>query len=89
MLVQADGSVIALSLDDVRLEPLKQWQSPEQTIYPVSWRLQLPLYQIDLRIDAAFYDQEMRHTVRYWEGVVRVSGSHQGTGYMELTGYAR
>lgn len=88
VLVQADGSVIPLSLDDARLQVLKQWQSPEQTFYPVSWRLQLPLYQIDLRIDAAFEDQEIRHTVRYWEGAVRVSGSHQGTGYMELTGYA-
>jgi Predicted secreted hydrolase len=23
----------------------------------------------------------------YWEGPVRVQGSHQGVGYLELTGY--
>jgi hypothetical protein len=50
---------------------------------------QIARQHIDLRIDAAFEDQEMRHTVRYWEGAVTVSGSHAGVGYMELSGYAR
>jgi predicted secreted hydrolase len=29
----------------------------------------------------------MDHSVRYWEGAVRVSGSHRGRGYLELSGY--
>jgi len=89
VLVGVDGSVIPLSLDDVRLDVLRQWQSPDQVSYPLSWRLQIARQHIDLRIDAAFEDQEMRHTVRYWEGAVTVSGSHAGVGYMELSGYAR
>lgn len=88
VLVGVDGSVIRLGLDSVQLDVLRQWQSPEQTTYPLSWRLQIPGQQIDLRIEAAFDDQEMRHTVRYWEGAVRVTGSHKGVGYMELSGYA-
>jgi len=88
VLVGDDGNIIRLSLDSVQLDVLKQWQSPDQTSYPLSWRLQIPEQQIDLRIDAAFDNQEMRHTVRYWEGAVHVSGSHSGVGYMELSGYA-
>ena len=88
VLVEQDGSLVSLSLESVRLLPLATWRSPLQTVYPVSWQLQIPQEQIDLRIDAAFEDQEMRHTVRYWEGAVRVTGSHQGVGYMELSGYA-
>ena len=38
-------------------------------------------------------DQELRVSVRYWEGAVRVEGTENGkpidgVGYVELTGYA-
>jgi len=89
VLVEADGVVHTLSLDNVHIEPVKLWRNNQGISYPVRWLLKIPQHQIDLRIDAAFEDQEMRLTVRYWEGAVRVSGSHNGVGYMELSGYAR
>ncbi len=33
-------------------------------------------------------DQEMRLSLEYWEGAVRVSGTVAGQGYVELTGYS-
>jgi predicted secreted hydrolase len=38
-------------------------------------------------------DQELQVTVRYWEGAVDVTGTHNGNavtgeGYLEMTGYA-
>ena len=87
VLVDVDGVVHPLSLDNVQLKPLKFWENSKQITYPLNWSLKIPQYKIDLRIDAVFEDQEMQHTVRYWEGAVRVSGSHDGVGYLELSGY--
>ncbi len=89
VLVAADGAVLPLSLDDVALTTLGEWRSDDGVAYPTRWRLQIPARDMDLRVEAAFEDQEMRHTVRYWEGAVVVSGSHSGVGYLELSGYAR
>ncbi len=33
-------------------------------------------------------DQEMRLNLEYWEGAVQVSGTVNGHGYVELTGYS-
>lgn len=88
VLVETDGSVHSLSMDNVELKELEFWQSDQGTSYPVGWSLKLPQYNINLDINAFFNDQEMQHTVTYWEGAVSVTGSHPGKGYMELSGYA-
>lgn len=88
VLVEQSGKVHQLSLQNTRLEPLRVWRSPDAVDYPTKWRLQIPGQLIDLQVTAAFNDQEMRHSVHYWEGAVTVSGSHTGVGYLELSGYA-
>jgi predicted secreted hydrolase len=88
VLVMRNGDVEPISFSDVTLTPVRIWQSEEGGRYPVQWRLDLPRHDLQLVIEAAFDDQEMRHTVRYWEGAVVVSGSHSGRGYLELSGYA-
>ena len=89
VLVGADGHVEQLSLENTIVEPLRTWTSKTGIAYPLEWRLQVAEHGIDVRVVAAFNAQEMRHTVHYWEGAVRVSGSHGGRGYLELSGYAR
>jgi len=89
-LVDADGRTSALSLDNTRLEPTDHWTSETSGVrYPVGWRLKVAEQNIDLQIDATVRDQEMNHSVRYWEGAVTVSGSHTGVGYLEMSGYSR
>lgn len=88
IVLDAQGQLTDLALDDVDLQALREWQSPDGIRYPVAWRLRVPTAGLDLRIEAAFDDQEMRQAVRYWEGAVEVSGSHRGVGYLELAGYA-
>lgn len=83
-----DGQRHDLSSTDVVLTPRRSWRADDDTDYPVAWQLTLPAHGIDLNVDAAFDAQEMRHTVRYWEGAVVVSGTHAGRGYLELSGYA-
>jgi predicted secreted hydrolase len=86
-LVETDGRVHPLLPEQVTLIPLRHWQSEDGIRYPVGWRLQVADFHLDLEVQALLDDQLMDHSVRYWEGAVEVSGSHRGTGYLELTGY--
>jgi predicted secreted hydrolase len=92
-LVLQDGSGKALSLEDVRIDALDYWTSPESGArYPSRWRLRLPSEGLELEIVPLLADQELRTSVRYWEGAVSVRGTAHGKaigggGYVELTGY--
>jgi predicted secreted hydrolase len=89
VLVDSKGHTQKLNLDNTQLKPLSTWTNAQGVSYPVSWSITIPQHNIDLRVDAAFNDQEMRHSVHYWEGAVIVSGSHAGKGYLELSGYEK
>jgi len=88
VLVDRQGSAQPLRLDDVALEPIRYWTADDGRRYPVAWTLAVPDRGLDLTVEAAFDEQQMRTTVRYWEGAVDVSGSHSGVGYLEMSGYA-
>ncbi|HSQ15704.1 MAG TPA: lipocalin family protein, partial [Candidatus Binatia bacterium] len=92
-LVHPDGSVRPLSADDVRIETLGYWKSPESGArYPSRWRMLLPSEGLELEVVPRIADQELRTSIRYWEGAVGVRGTSrgepvEGDGYVELTGY--
>lgn len=92
-LVLPDGSFRPLSSDDVRIETLEHWRSPESGArYPSRWRLRIPSEGLELEVVPRIADQELRAAVRYWEGAVGVRGTSRGEpvggdGYVELTGY--
>ena len=88
VMVEQDGSTKPLSLENTRLKELETWQSEQGYRYPIEWQLTVPSAGIDWKVKAAFEDQQMLHTVNYWEGAVDVGGSHQGMGYLELSGYS-
>jgi predicted secreted hydrolase len=88
-LLRPDGSRLSLAAADVQVEALDTWRSPRTgTTYPARWRLRVPAAGIDLQIAPYLADQELPVSVSYWEGAVRVGGSVDGVGYVELTGYA-
>ena len=73
---------------------LDTWESPEGGAYPARWRLHSEQTGLDVIVTPVMADQELFTTVRYWEGAVNISGTHNGEplsgrGYVELTGYAR
>ena len=80
------GLIRRLGPADVSLTPLAHWQG-----YPIEWRLQLQGEPRPWRVRALLEDQEMRLSLRYWEGAVEVvseaDGSVLGRGYLELAGY--
>ncbi|MCZ6889716.1 MAG: carotenoid 1,2-hydratase [Gammaproteobacteria bacterium] len=89
VLVAPDGSVNPLASEDFTLRPVRSWQDDRGVTWPLEWSLVFADGET-LFIDAAFDDQVMQTTIRYWEGFVQVAradGERVGTGYMELTGY--
>jgi predicted secreted hydrolase len=94
VLVETNGQARPLRWHEVELQPLGAWVSPRTgDRYPAGWRLRLPAEQLDLTVTPKLADQEMRLTVRYWEGAVAVSGrtgdrTVSGQGYLEMTRYA-
>lgn len=54
---------------------------------PVRWRAELPAKGVDVTVSAINENAWMTTSVPYWEGPVTVTGSHDGIGYLEMTGY--
>ena len=93
VVIDRAGRVIRrLTPADVELEAQQTWRSPAtDSSYPVSWRLVVPSESLDLDIVPRLPDQEMAHTVRYWEGAMQVTGRRDGllisgVGYLEMAG---
>ncbi len=85
-LMQQDGSGIAIPQKDIQLKATKQTEIQGRK-YPTEWQVSIPNQQIELTVSALNPNAKMPLSVPYWEGPVRIDGSHSGTGYMELTGY--
>ena len=93
-LVEPDGSSRALTREQVNVQVLDTWTSPESGgVYPSRWRVSIPLANIQLTLKPYVADQEMHISIVYWEGAVDISGNSNGipvtgSGYVEMTGYA-
>lgn len=92
-LIEADGTVRHLDLEDVTLEVLDTWTSPKTgATYPAGWRLSVPSTDVELNVQPFVNNQELDVSYAYWEGAVKVAGTFPdgpitGVGYVELTGY--
>ena len=54
---------------------------------PTRWDITLPDRNLSITATAIYPDSWMGTLVPYWEGPVRVTGSHPGIGYLEMSGY--
>lgn len=91
-LTLADGTAVELSKDDVLVEVLDTWRSPNGGLYPSAWQIAVPQYGLEIAVEPVLAAQELTTLVRYWEGAVDVVGERNGAaisgrGYVELTGY--
>ena len=85
-LMKRDGSHIRVEQQDIKIETKVMTRIGEQS-YPTQWHLIIPSLNVDVEISALNPQARMPVTVSYWEGPIVLSGTHQGLGYMELTGY--
>ncbi|WP_170481998.1 lipocalin-like domain-containing protein [Ruegeria arenilitoris] len=84
--IESDGHSEALPNGVMQFNPLKISQVAGRDV-PTSWRLILPDRGLDIEVSAQTPNAWMGTRFEYWEGPVRVSGTHSGRGYLEMTGY--
>jgi predicted secreted hydrolase len=82
-LMKKDGEVMILSAKHINIKS----GSVDNTGYPQQFSLTLAEQDIDLTVKIINNKQIMRFGINYFEGMVDFSGSHQGTGFLEMTGY--
>ena len=77
---------------EVELVPGTTWTSPKTNIpYVVEWRIKLPSGVLNIKpfLPDSEFDSGWTTGNIYWEGPVKVSGSQEGQGFLELSGYDR
>ena len=85
-LISPQGDLRTLLPSDISLEPLSS-VDVNGKLLPLQWRLKVPSSDIDIEVVTVKQDQWNPFFVSYYEGMVEVNGSHQGQGFLELTGY--
>lgn len=84
--IEPDGTTTAYPDGAFVAEPLETSDVAGRVV-PTEWRVTLPDRGVDVTVGAVNPQAWMDLSIPYWEGPVQVSGSHQGRGYLEMTGY--
>jgi predicted secreted hydrolase len=86
-----NGHLEQFGANEVSFSSIRTWLSPHNgVIYPVQFAIHFGQHRI---LTAPLLDDQeitMRRpaTISYWEGLVNISGTLAGRGYLEMTGYA-
>ena len=91
VLIGASGKTYRLRRRDILLKPESTWRSPiDRSAYPNRWILNIADHDLNLNLIPLLDNQELNLSLRYWSGVVEVTGTGvSGFGYVDLTGYAQ
>jgi len=96
--IDPQGRATHLSAKDFSLAPGKIWTSPNSGgRYPIEWSIRVPSLGLEAALTTRLAQQELAGRTRsaptYWEGAIEVLATRKGlplngTGYLEMTGYA-
>jgi predicted secreted hydrolase len=84
--IAPDGKTVSYSDGIFLAEPLVMSEVSDRTI-PTEWWVSLPERGIGVKVTALNRQAWMDLSIPYWEGPVSFVGSHEGLGYLEMTGY--
>lgn len=84
--IMPDGSTTAYPNGAFAAVPLARSNVAGREV-PTAWRVTLPDRGLDVDVSAINPNAWMDLSIPYWEGPVKVEGSHAGRGYLEMTGY--
>ena len=90
--ITQNGVTELLQNTDFTIKPGTNWLSKKTGIaYPVEWTIKIPNRNVAITTKAVLENSEFDASLTtynvYWEGAVKVQGSHAGQGFMELSGY--
>ena len=83
--IGADGQTQAYPDGAFSAEPLNSFQTSGAEV-PTQWQVRLPDRDVNITVSALNPDAWMDTSVPYWEGPIQIEGSHNGRGYLEMTG---
>ncbi|WP_019029204.1 lipocalin-like domain-containing protein [Colwellia piezophila] len=86
-----NGEIRSITSDEISLISHNYNQKRNATSsspYPQSFSLVIAKEGIDIKVKVVNEQQIMRFGIEYFEGMVTFSGSHQGVGFVEMTGYS-
>ncbi len=84
--IAADGAPTPLGPERIKLTPRSFAEVAGREV-PVAWRVEIPEFGLAVDTEAVNAQSWMGTSFPYWEGPIRVDGSHSGRGYLEMTGY--
>ncbi len=84
--INKDGTAQPLDTDDVEFSPINQTNVADREV-PTSWQLNVKSRNLMIETEPLNPNSWMATSYPYWEGPIRFTGSHQGVGYLEMTGY--
>jgi predicted secreted hydrolase len=84
--INADGTPDPQPPGALTVAPLA-WKEVKGRRVPVQWKIALPGKGLEVTTTPVNPDAWMDTQVSYWEGPVRLEGTHPGQGYVEMTGY--
>lgn len=84
--ISPDGTSAPLAPGAVEMTPTA-YHSVAGRAVPTQWRIVIEDRGVDLRTTPLNPDSWMETSFPYWEGPIRFTGSHEGRGYLEMTGY--
>lgn len=82
-----DGKVVPITSEDLIIKPLQPNYRIQGKDLPMQWLIQVPKQNISLTAQAINSDLFLPFVIPYWEGPIKAWGTHNATGFMQLTGY--
>jgi len=84
--IGADGTPDPLEPGEIDATPIETTDVGGGDV-PTTWRLELPARDLDITVSAVNPRAWMETAISYWEGPVTFEGTHEGYGYLEMTGH--
>ncbi len=84
-LMHKNGEIETLSKQQIHLSPSNNLSGK----YPDTFNIRLDEYDINIEVKVVNKNQIMQFGIEYFEGMVTFVGSHQGKGFIEMTGYKK
>ena len=84
--IAPDGTTEPISGDGIEMRPAAVEEIEGREV-PVAWEIAIPARGLEIRTEPLNPRSWMDTRFEYWEGPIRFSGTHEGVGYLEMTGW--
>lgn len=81
--INKDGTKKIIAFSSLIILNKNFWQSNQSHRYVTQWEIEIPEKELKINVNAIMPNQLVNGAIPYWEGAVKVTGSHQGFGFVE------